>query len=317
MSWRRGAQAPARCRLGRPLAAAVGLCVALALSGATGDARADETSATEAFRAGEAAYARGEYRAAALSFEAAFREQPHAAALYNAGRSWGAAGALPRAADAYAAALRASGLDAAQEADARTHLQELEASLGMVTVTAPAGTLVSLDHVERAPAPVLVHVTSGDHTARADLADGRAITRSVRVGAGERVTLAFAAPARVAPAAPSPGAVKPGAGPQSAGHSGLWPLGWASLGGAALAGGTAIFLGVSALDARDTFDASNHTDQAAHDQAAALRAWTNLTWATAGALGVVGIVLLATSNRTESSATLHVTPGGAALSGSF
>ncbi len=147
--------------------AALGFCVVLGSLGATRPARADEASAAETFRAGAAAYARGEYRAAALAFEAAFHEQPHAAALYNAGRSWAAAGAQSRAADAYAAALQASGLDSAQEADSRARLEELEAALGTVQVTAPAGALVSLEHVERAPAPVLVHVTPGSTRRRA------------------------------------------------------------------------------------------------------------------------------------------------------
>lgn len=53
--------------------------------------------------------------------------------------------------------------------------------------------------------------------------------------------------------------------------SARWVVGWSALGGGALASGAAIFLGVSALDARDTFDASNHVDRAAHDRAAALR----------------------------------------------
>ncbi len=298
---------------------ALGFCVVLGLLGVTSPARADEASAAETFRAGTAAYARGEYRAAALAFEAAFHEQPHAAALYNAGRSWAAAGAQSRAADAYAAALRASGLDSAQEADSRARLQELEASLGSVQVTAPAGALVSLEHVERAPAPVLVHVTPGDHTAKSVLPGGQAISRTVHVNAGERVTLAFDTPALPAGKAPSPSpdSAKPSAEPPSPGRNGRWAIGWGSLGVAALASGTAIFLGVRALDARDVFDASNHTDQAAQDRAAALRTWTNVTWAAAGALGVAGVVLLATSSRAGAPVTLRVSPSGAALSGSF
>ena len=294
---------------------ALGLCAAIS---AASPARADETSAAEAFRAGTAAYARGEYRAAALAFEAAFHEQPHAAALYNAGQSWAAAGAPPGAAAASAAALRASGLDSAQEADSRACLKELEASLGSVLVTAPAGALVSLEHVERAPAPVLVHVTSGDHTARGALPDGQAISRSVHVRAGERVTLAFdAPPAKPSDSAAPSTAAKPSSDPPSPGRNNRWALGWGALGVAALASGTAIFLGVRALDARDTFDASHHTDQAAHDRAAALRTWTNVTWAAAGVLGATSMVLLATSKRAGSPVMLHVLPSGAALSGSF
>lgn len=302
-----------RCRS----VAALGFCAVLASLGATSPARADEASAAETFRAGTAAYARGEYRAAALAFEAAFHEQPHAAALYNAGRSWAAAGAQPRAADAYAAALQASGLDSAQEADSRARLQELEASLGSVQVTAPAGALVSLEHVERAPAPVLVHVTPGDHTARSALPGGQAISRIVHVNAGERVTLAFDAPSKPADTPAPPGPMKPSAEPQGPGRNGRWALGWGTLGVAALASGAAVFLGVRALDARDDFDASNHTDQAAHDSAAALRTWTNVTWAAAGVLGATSVVLLATSKRAGAPVTLRVSPSGAALSGSF
>lgn len=296
---------------------ALGFCVVLGSIGATSPARADEASAAETFRAGTAAYARGEYRAAALAFEAAFHEQPHAAALYNAGRSWAAAGAQPRAADAYAAALRESGLDSAQEADSRARLKELEATLGSVLVTAPAGALVSLEHVERAPAPILVHVTSGDHTAKSALPDGQAISRTVHVNAGERVTLAFDAASKPAAAAAPPSSLEPSAEPPSPGRNGRWALGWGSLGVAALAGGTAIFLGVRALDARDDFDASSHTDQAAHDSAAALRTWTNVTWAAAGVFGAASVVLLATSSRAAAPVTLRVSPSGAALSGSF
>ena len=95
-------------------------------------------------------------------------------------------------------------------------------------------------------------------------------------------------------------------------------LGWGSLGGAVLAGGVAIFLGASALDANDAFNASGHTDQAAHDRAVALRTWTNVTWAAAGALGATGaVLLLAAPKRAAPRATLHVSPGGAALIGSF
>lgn len=296
------------------------LCAMLA----AGPARADEASAAETFRAGKAAYARGEYRAAALSFEAAFREQPHGAALYNAGQSWLAAGALPRAADAYSAALRAGGLDAAQEADARVHLTELETSLGTITVTAPPGALISLEHVERAPAPATVHVTAGEHSARADLPDGRSVNKPLRAAAGERLTLAIegppaqsAAPLGQSSAAPVAGGAEPRSGP-----SGRQIAGMSSLGAGVIAGGLAIGLGVTALDARDAFDASQHTDRDARERAANFQALTNVSWVAAGTLSALGVVLLVTSIRPSPASsgvktTVRMLPGGAVLSGSF
>lgn len=296
-----------------------GVALALVLVGAASVARADERSAAESFRVGTAAYALGDYRAAALAFEACYREQAHAASLYNAGQSWAAAGALPRAADAYAAALRAEGLNEAQATSARAHLRAYETSLGRVEVTAPAGTLVALEHVDRASAPLLVHVTPGEHAVRAVLADGQAITKIARVGPGERITITFPTPAKQeqqAPPASQASAPRGGEARPHAGPSGLLVLGWSAIGGAGLAGGAAIFLGARGLAARDAFDASGHTDQAARDRAASLRVWTNVTWATAGALGAAGVVLLLVA-PSRPAVKASVSLGGAAVSGSF
>ncbi|MEJ7733696.1 MAG: hypothetical protein WKG00_31435, partial [Polyangiaceae bacterium] len=67
----------------------------------------DSTVADDFFRAGSAAYARRDYRAAAAAFDAADREAPHAAAKYNAARAAAPAAAPARAADALQRALEA------------------------------------------------------------------------------------------------------------------------------------------------------------------------------------------------------------------
>src|SRR4051812_49175857 len=116
-----------RALVSRSLAAAA-LALALALPST---ARADENAETAAqlFRTSAAAFARGEYRAAAIGFEEANRRVSNAAALYNAALAWSAAGEKARAADALGAALGAPGLTPEKEKDIRRHLEPLEAEL--------------------------------------------------------------------------------------------------------------------------------------------------------------------------------------------
>src|SRR4051812_18908720 len=83
---------PRRSLALRPLArAALALALLLVVLGA---ARADDNAATaaELFRTASAAFARGEYRAAAIGFEEANRRASYAATLYNAALAWSAAG---------------------------------------------------------------------------------------------------------------------------------------------------------------------------------------------------------------------------------
>lgn len=284
------------------------LALALATLGASRSGRADEASAAEAFHAGSVAYSNGDYRTAALSFEAAFRERPHGAAMYNAAQSWLAAGVAPRAADAYAASLDAGGLDPAQEADARKHLKELDASLGLVTVEAPSGARVSVGYVEKAAAPLAVRLEPGKHSVHADLADGTSAVRSIEVTAGGRASVSFAAPE---PAAP-PTTRVPGPPPPP-----TWPIGWTLLGAGVVAGAAVVPLGLSALDARSAFEASGHTDRAAHDRAAELQAWTNVALVAAGTCVTIGVVLLVTSSARRPAAALQLSPRGVSLSGTF
>jgi hypothetical protein len=285
-----------RLRWSPPVAGAL-LASVVVLGSAPASADDRDAAAQEIFRAGSAAYERGELRAAALAFEAAHREAPHAAALYNAGIAWEAARENGRAADAYEAGLGLGGLEAGQERDARAHLAALEQVLARVEVRAPSGALVSLAHAERRAAPVAVHVQAGAHEVRVSLVDGRVRSRAVRVVAGERAVVAIEAPSAsgppaLIPSAATPSAPPPAPAPPDEASLPLRPIGWAALGGGLLLGGAAVALGVAALDQRDAYDASGHRDADARDAAAGLRTWTNVAWVGAGVLALSGVVLL-------------------------
>jgi hypothetical protein len=283
----------AKARFGARLAAAA-LALGVLVSPAAAAAGDPETTAAEIFRAAEAAYARGEFRAAALSFEAAFKQAPHGGAMYNAGVAWEAAGERARAADAYHTALGATGLNPRQGADALARLARLEPLVAMVDITLPRGATASLAHAERVTSSGRVHVTPGEHDARVVFADGQTRSRRVRAVAGQAVTVTFdALPEKQAPApAPVPPPPPP---PEEGGGSAQRTAGWIMFGGGVVLSGAAVYLGVSALEANDEFDAGGHIDADARDRTLTLRAWTNVAWIAAGLTGGTGLVLVLTS----------------------
>lgn len=83
------------------------------------------------------------------------------------------------------------------------------------------------------------------------------------------------------------------------------------VGGSVVAAGAAVYLGVSALDARDKYDESNHSDLDAYDRAKSLRLWTNVAWGTSIVLGGSGVYLLLTqsSEPERQRAGVTCTPG--------
>lgn len=275
-------------------------------------ANADEGAAAEFFRAGKSAYAKGELHAAALAFEAAYREQPHGAALFNAAQSWLGANVLPRAADDYAEALRAGGLDPAQDAESNKRLAELRASLGWVTVSAPSSMLVSVGHVQRATAPLTVHLVPGGYDVQAVGPDGAKTIRKVQIAAGAATSLTLEpGPIAAPPAGPAPAA------PPAASWRPSIAIGSAMIGMAVGAGASALVIGSHALNARDTFEASGFTDRTARAQAVSLQAWANGMLVGAGVLSVAGVVVLVASSRSTASAALRFSPGQVMLSGQF
>lgn len=268
-----------------------------------GAARAGEAEAAAFFSAAQAAYSKKDYTAAAVAFQAAYREAAHPAASYNAGVAWELAGKPEQAADALAiAVLGAKRLGKAEAQDARRRLQKLEKTLGILEVTGPASLEVTVGHAVRAHPPARIHLSAGKHEVKVQNGTGWSRAYTVDARPGATLILAVEAPAdppasppvETPPADPSSTAETGPAAPSSEGASSrmLPVLGGISLGLGAGAAAAAIGTGVEALAARDTFLASQNTDAAAHDKARDLRTATNVLWAVAGVTAAAGATLL-------------------------
>jgi hypothetical protein len=305
--------------------------LSIALLLASGVARAQDMTETRAaglFRAGSAAYEHGDYQAAARAFEEANRVAPAAAAEYNAGLAWEAAGQKLDAAADYQRALSAGGLAKEQGRDARRRLKALDAALGHLHVVAPDGSLVAVDHAQPSSPPLDLRVLPGPHVVTMQLGE-RTDHRDLQVTAGKVTDVSFeSAPPPVAAPSPPPEAPAPAAAapPETSPETGsaapgkaqrTW--GWIAIGGGAVLAGTAVFLGERALSERDTFDKSGDTDAGAHDAAANLRLWTNVAWVGAALAAGTGIVLLTTapSRRPAPEARLLIGPGSLQVDGRF
>lgn len=290
-----------------------GLAVAVAIACSAGMAHADarETQATELFRAGAAAYAKGEFRAAAQAFEAAHRAIPRGAAIHNAGLSWLAAGERSRAADALAQGL-SIGLSASDEARARQELTTLERSLGVVHVVGTPGARFSVEHVVDATPPLDVHLEPGAHEITLVRATGERTKQTVQIAAGARIEL-DTRPASPPPTAPPPTAPPP---PSSDGSS-QRIIGFVTAGAGVVTGGVAVVLGLNALAARDDFEASGQTSASARSKASDLRLATNLCWAGAAALGATGLVLVLTAPSGSGGSHVGIGPTGASWTTRF
>jgi tetratricopeptide (TPR) repeat protein len=269
---------------------------ALACSGAA-HAQSDR-QASEFFRAGEAAYGRADFPAAARAFEEAHRRAPHAATLYNAGLAWELAGEAPRAADDYDSALRLGSLDPRQATDANIRLAALEKRLARLAIIAPAGNTVSVAHVEKAEIPVLVHVQPGQYEVTLFRPSGHTDAVPVVGTAGARTEIAFDADLAPLPAAPAVDLQTPVAAESDRRRT------WAFVGAASgcALGGAAIYLGLEALRARDTYNQSGHTDHGAYDRATSLRTWTNVLWIGAGVAAVASLTLFVTAPKRQATA---------------
>src|SRR5580704_17472642 len=116
---------------------------------ASSAARADDTSpapagdaaqqARQQYQAGMQAYEAKRFVEAALHFEAAVVQRPHAVALYTAALAWEEANRPERAADDFARALDVPGLSASQAQNAHDRLAALERALGTLEVGARTG----------------------------------------------------------------------------------------------------------------------------------------------------------------------------------
>jgi hypothetical protein len=278
-------------------------CVLLVLLGLPSAALAQDGSTTERaareYDAGTQAFERREFRLAARAFESADTIAPHARTRYNAALSWDRAGDLPRAADAYSAALDGEGLDQDRVRAARTRLEDLFRKLGALDVRRPVGGKVSVAHVQNAAIPARIHVAPGIHRLSIERADGTREQREIEVRASERVVLEIAiTTAPLAPVLPSAPRSRPAPAPaaerEPSSSRASW--GYVALGGAVVLAAGAVFLGVQTFDAIDDFDRSGDRDADARARAVRYRA---LGWTAAGAsvaCATLGVVLLSTGD---------------------
>jgi hypothetical protein len=265
------------------------------------EARADgRDEATASFRRGAEAYARRDYRAAAIAFEAAQRALPNASTAYNAGLAWERVpGEELKAAQSFDVAL-AAGLDGAQGADARRRLEQIDQRLGRLEVLAPSEARIAIDGEAAALAPDRRRVVVGEHEVVATFNDGHSDKKTVTAARGVVTRVIFEAPATAPPSAavPAPVAVASDvAAPKEA--STVRMLGWAGLAGGVVLGGAATYLVVTGMSARDDFDASGR-----HDADLRVTAITNRTWGTVSLVGaialtVAGVALLLTPHGTS------------------
>jgi hypothetical protein len=248
---------------------------------------ADRTAARH-FADGQKAFTAGDYAHAGGEFEAAYRDKPHHAPLWNAARSWQRAGEDVRAANLYARYLREAPPDAPDRDQATAALRTLTARMGRIEPHAAGVEKLRLDG-KAVEAPV-VYVAAGEHIAEAD-DKGRLVRKVVRVTAGELVSVTLAPEPKSAPVVvvgpPPPPPIAPA--PARKPLSPVVPL----IGGVltAVAGGLAIASGLDTRSKRDDF--LDDRTQPRLDDAFASQTRTNVMIGTTAGLGVItGVIAI-------------------------
>ncbi|MEB2312737.1 MAG: hypothetical protein OZ921_00975 [Sorangiineae bacterium] len=270
------------------------------------------------------------YKEAALGFEAASALHAHAVALYTAAQAWEMAGEPARAADDFSLALSTPKLSESQAARARERLDALEQELGTVVVLGDDSTKVQLGGHSEFHASVRLHGEPGEHTLLIIKATGQVERRVVSLTAGATVEVDTRAPARdgaaipratpLAPPAKHPVDPESNDARPSSGSATLRTVGYALAGAGLGALGGAVFLGLSANDAKSAYDGTPTRDT--YDHAKSLERNTNLMLIAGGVLtaGGVGLVLWqSTGGRGAAKATvgLRATPSAFLAEGSF
>jgi hypothetical protein len=318
-----------------------GAAAALVLAGCvtcTGAAWAQEqpaevdpqVEARQQYQMGREAFAAKRFVEAAMHFEAAAAQRPHAVALYTAALAWEQAGRPERAADAYARALEVPGLNADQAGKARDRVAQLERTLGTLAVMAPEGWRLQLDNFTEVTGHARLHAPPGVHTLTVR-PPGKAIhKREVTFEAGQTVRLEIAedteASAAVAKREPPKEEPKPelhadgskagrdaGSAPEASGSL-RRTLGFVALGAGGLGLVSGIVLGTQAVSAGDAYDAA--PSRAGLDHAESLATWTTVTFIASGVFLAGGVTLLLLP-ESAASARVSVSPTGATLRGAF
>lgn len=247
-------------------------------------AEADRTAARH-FADGQKAFAAGDYPHAGDEFEAAYRDRPHHAPLWNAARSWQRAGDEIRAANLFARYLREAPADAPDRDQANASLRALTARLGRIEPHAAGVEKLRLDG-KIVDAPV-VYVAPGEHVADGE-DSGLRVRKVVTVRAGEQVSVTVALDAK-----PNPTLGPPKSGlltEPAPSRKPLTPI-LPAIGGAltAVVGGFTIASGLDTVSKRDAFLADKTQDRL--DTAFSSQSRTNVLLGTTIGLGVITAVV--------------------------
>ncbi len=275
----------------RSVAKAIALAfVTLSLGGGSAYAQTEDVqrrAATE-FAEGQRAFTAGDYRHAAESFEAAYRDKPHYSPLWNAARSWERAGEAPRAANLYARYLREAPANAPDRDGATAALFALTPRLARLELHPAEGVTVLVDG---APAEdATMYVNPGDHVIEGKKGD-RSSRKTQTVESTDVVSVAVdvEAPKAVAPATPAPATSAAHERAPTEEHHGLTPV-VAIVGGVLTLGaaGFTVWSGVDTLHQKDSFDQSR--TQANLDDGHAKQTRTNIGIVVTSVLGAATAV---------------------------
>ncbi|MDB4996470.1 MAG: hypothetical protein JWM74_3902 [Myxococcaceae bacterium] len=286
----------------------------------------DAKNAAREFAEGQRAFAAGDFQRAGEEFEAAYRDKPHHAPLWNAAKSWDSAGESARAAGLYARYLREAPADAPDRDAATAALRAISTRVVKLEIHPAEGvTNVTVDG--KPLEGETIYVTPGDHTidgkkgdkhAHKDQSGKAGDVLSVLLDASDTPVVAPPPPDRTPDVAPKNDRLDDG-------RHGLSPI-FVLVGGAltVAAAGITVWSGVDTLSQKDTFDIER--SQANLDDGRAKQTRTNvLIGVTAGLAVVTGVTAIfftdwgkkAEAPPTTGSLRAGVGAGTLVLSGSF
>jgi tetratricopeptide (TPR) repeat protein len=241
--------------------------------------------AASRFTEGERAFERGDFVRAAGEFEAAYRENPHPTALWNAAFSWERAGERVKAANLYHRFLAEAPSETQNRDRATAALSELKKTLGRIEIVAPEAETAEIDQRDLGQGRV-VFVDPGAHLVTATIAGDR-ISAEVAVDAGQTRSVVLAAKRVAKPDAPAAKKPPPPVDKQDPRGATPWLL-LPFAGVTALGVGLVIWSGADTLVARAQYDELSKADQRLlYDQGKLKQDRTNVLIGVTGGLGLV------------------------------
>ena len=282
-------------------------------------------NAAREFAEGQRAFAAGDFQRAGEEFEAAYRDKPHHAPLWNAAKSWDSAGESARAAGLYARYLREAPADAPDRDAATAALRAISQRVVKLEIH-PADGVTNVTIDGKPLEGETIYVTPGDHTIDGKKGDKRA-HKDQSGKAGDVLSVLLDANDAPVVVAPPPVERTPDVAkderPDHGGH-GLSPI-FVVIGGAltVAAAGITVWSGVDTLSQKDTFDIER--SQQNLDDGRAKQTRTNvLIGVTAGLAVVTGVTAIfftdwgkKTEAPTTGSLRAGVGAGTLVLTGSF